>query len=304
MDKKEYDIAIIGAGTAGLSAAIYAKRAGKKVLVLEGTSYGGQIIVSMDVDNYPGIKHTSGYEFATNLYEQAVDLGAEIVFEKVINIYNEQDYKMIETEESQYVSKAIIIATGLKKRLLGIDKEKELTGLGVSYCATCDGAFYKGKDVAVNGGGNTALEDALFLSEYCNKVYVIHRREEFRGETNLINKLKEKVNVEFVLASEIIRIFGNDKLNGILIKNKKTDTERKLLVEGLFVAIGQIPEKDLYMNLVETDALGYIIANEDCTTSVKGIFAAGDCRTKDIRQLVTAASDGAIAALAAYKYIS
>lgn len=304
MDKKEYDIAIIGAGTAGLSAAIYAKRAGKKVLVLEGTSYGGQIIVSMDVDNYPGIKHTSGYEFATNLYEQAVDLGAEIVFEKVINIHNEQDYKMIETEESQYVSKAIIIATGLKKRLLGIDKEKELTGLGVSYCATCDGAFYKGKDVAVNGGGNTALEDALFLSEYCNKVYVIHRREEFRGETNLINKLKEKVNVEFVLASEIIRIFGNDKLNGILIKNKKTDTERKLLVEGLFVAIGQIPEKDLYMNLVETDALGYIIANEDCTTSVKGIFAAGDCRTKDIRQLVTAASDGAIAALAAYKYIS
>lgn len=304
MDKKEYDIAIIGAGTAGLSAAIYAKRAGKKVLVLEGTSYGGQIIVSMDVDNYPGIKHTSGYEFATNLYEQAVDLGAEIVFEKVINIHNEQDYKMIETEESQYVSKAIIIATGLKKRLLGIDKEKELTGLGVSYCATCDGAFYKGKDVAVNGGGNTALEDALFLSEYCNKVYVIHRREEFRGETNLINKLKEKVNVEFVLASEIIRIFGNDKLNGILIKNKKTDTERKLLVEGLFVAIGQIPEKDLYMNLVETDALGYIIANEDCTTSVKGIFAAGDCRTKDIRQLVTAASDGAIAALAACKYIA
>lgn len=304
MDKKEYDIAIIGAGTAGLSAAIYAKRAGKKVLVLEGTSYGGQIILSMDVDNYPGIKHTSGYEFATNLYEQAVDLGAEIVFEKVINIHNEQDYKMIETEESQYVSKAIIIATGLKKRLLGIDKEKELTGLGVSYCATCDGAFYKGKDVAVNGGGNTALEDALFLSEYCNKVYVIHRREEFRGETNLINKLKEKVNVEFVLASEIIRIFGNDKLNGILIKNKKTDTERKLLVEGLFVAIGQIPEKDLYMNLVETDALGYIIANEDCTTSVKGIFAAGDCRTKEIRQLVTAASDGAIAALAACKYIA
>lgn len=304
MDKKEYDIAIIGAGTAGLSAAIYAKRAGKKVLVLEGTSYGGQIILSMDVDNYPGIKHTSGYEFATNLYEQAVDLGAEIVFEKVINIHNEQDYKMIETEESQYVSKAIIIATGLKKRLLGIDKEKELTGLGVSYCATCDGAFYKSKDVAVNGGGNTALEDALFLSEYCNKVYVIHRREEFRGETNLINKLKEKVNVEFVLASEIIRIFGNDKLNGILIKNKKTDTERKLLVEGLFVAIGQIPEKYLYMNLVETDALGYIIANEDCTTSVKGIFAAGDCRTKEIRQLVTAASDGAIAALAACKYIA
>lgn len=304
-----YDIVIIGAGIAGLSAAIYGKRAGKSVLVLEKNMYGGQIVVSPEVDNYPGIKHTSGYDLAMGLYEQAKELEVEIKLEEVksinINISANcsNDSKVLVTNLSEYEARSIIIATGLEKRKLGLKNEDRLTGLGVSYCATCDGAFYKGKTVAVNGGGNTALEDAIFLSEYCEKVYVIHRRDIFRGEKNLSDRLTARENVELVMNSEIEEIKGDDRLNSIIVRNVTDGKNREITLHGLFIAVGQIPYSNLYENLVETDEGGYIMAGEECRTNVEGIFVAGDCRTKEVRQLVTAASDGAVAAINACKYL-
>lgn len=298
-----YDIIIVGAGTAGLSAAIYGVRAGKSVLVLEANVYGGQIINTPEIENYPGIKHISGYEFATNLYEQAKDLGADIKYEKVVEIKSEQEVKVVITEKETYTTKSIILATGAKNRPLGLEKEKELIGRGISYCATCDGAFFRGKEVAVNGGGNTALEDALFLSSYCSKVYVIHRRDTFRGEEKLLQSLKEKKNVEFILNSYIDELLGVDKLEGIKVRNKITKEEKQINISGLFIAIGQMPENMIFSNIVELDDSGYIKAMEDCKTNIEGIFVAGDTRTKSVRQLATAASDGAIAGLAACEYI-
>ena len=217
------DIIIIGAGTAGLSAAIYARRAGKKALILEALSYGGQIINTPEVENYPGIKNISGFDFATGLYEQAAALGAEIEYVRVTGIESNADgSKTVHTTDGDRECKAVIIATGAKNRPLGIDREEELTGSGVSYCATCDGAFYKKKAVAVNGGGNTAIEDAGFLSNFCSKVYVIHRRDEFRADVHEVEKLKAKENVEFILDSEVTALLGDDELTGIEVTNKKT----------------------------------------------------------------------------------
>jgi thioredoxin reductase (NADPH) len=298
-----YDIIIVGAGTAGLSAAIYGVRAGKTVLVLEANVYGGQIINTPEIENYPGIKHISGYEFATNLYEQAKELGAEVKFEKVLEIKSEQNEKIVTTDTNVYSTKSIILATGAKNRLLGLENETEWIGRGVSYCATCDGAFFRGKEVAVNGGGNTALEDAIFLSNYCSKVYVIHRRDTFRGEDKLLQSLHGKKNVEFILNSYITKLQGTEKLEGIKIINKDTNNESEININGLFIAIGQIPENAIFSSVVELDNGGYIKAMEDCKTNEPGIFVAGDSRTKMIRQLATAASDGAIAALAACEYI-
>lgn len=298
-----YDILIVGAGTAGLSAAIYGVRAGKSVLVLEASVYGGQIINTPEIENYPGIKHISGFEFATNLYEQAKELGAEVKFEKVLEIKNETEHKVIVTDSNEYTAKTVILATGAKNRPLGLAKEEELIGKGISYCATCDGGFYKGKAVAVNGGGNTALEDAIFLTSYCTKVYIIHRRDSFRGEEKLLETLKSKENVEFVLNSNIIALNATEKLESIIVENKETKEQRQLDIEGLFIAIGQIPENDVFSNLITLDKKGYIVGEENCKTNIEGIFVAGDTRTKAIRQLATAASDGAIAALAACEYI-
>ncbi len=298
-----YDIIIVGAGTAGLSAAIYGVRAGKRVLVLEASMYGGQIINTPEIENYPGIKHISGYEFATNLFEQAKELGAEIKFEKVVEISTEQAFKTVNTDKGNYSTRSIILATGAKNRPLGLEKEKEWIGRGISYCATCDGAFFRGKEVAVNGGGNTALEDALFLSSYCSKVYLIHRRDTFRGEDKLLQSLKEKDNVIFVLNSQIQELLGTDGLEGIKVSNKNTKEEQQLKISGLFIAIGQMPENMIFSNVVELDEGGYIKAGENCKTNMEGIFVAGDTRTKTVRQLATAASDGAIAALAACEYI-
>lgn len=298
-----YDILIVGAGTAGLSAAIYGVRAGKSVLVLEASVYGGQIINTPEIENYPGIKHISGYEFATNLYEQAKDLGAEVKFEKVLEIKDEQSQKVVITDSNEYVAKTVILATGAKNRPLGLAKEEELIGKGISYCATCDGGFYRGKAVAVNGGGNTALEDATFLTAYCSKVYVIHRRDSFRGEEKLLETLKSKENVEFVLNSNIISLNATEKLESITVENKETKEQRQIDIEGLFIAIGQIPENDIFKSLITLDQKGYIVGEENCKTNIEGIFVAGDTRTKAIRQLATAASDGAIAALAACEYI-
>lgn len=300
---KQYDIVIVGAGTAGLSAAIYAVRAGKSVIVLEATTHGGQIVNTPEVENYPGIKKISGFEFANNLYEQAKSLGAEVVYEKVIGIEVNGEEKIVHTTKEDYQAKAVILATGAKNRPLGLEHEKEWIGAGISYCATCDGMFYRGKDVAVAGGGNTALEDAIFLTNYCRKVYLIHRRDAFRGEEKLLQTLKEKPNVEFVLNANITRLIGEDGVDGVEVEDKNTHEKRVIDVMGLFVAIGQMPENSEFINVVDLDKGGYIEAKEDCKTKTKGIFTAGDCRTKKVRQLATAASDGAIAALAACEYI-
>lgn len=300
---KMYDIIIVGAGTAGLSAAIYGVRAGKSVLILEENNYGGQIINTPEVENYPGIKHISGFEFATNLYEQAIELGAVLEYEKVVKIINQDDHKVVVTEQKEYPCKSVILATGAKNRPLGLEREEEFIGAGVSYCATCDGAFFKGKDVAVVGGGNTALEDAMFLSNYCKKVYIIHRRTEFRGQEKLLHELKKKDNIEFVLDSLVIQLKGKNTLEAIIVQNKGTKEEKEISLSGLFIAIGQIPENSAFSDIIEIDGGGYIIASEECKTKVPGIFTAGDCRTKAVRQLTTAASDGAIAGLAACEYI-
>ena len=299
-----FDLIIVGAGTAGLSAAIYGVRAGKSVLVLEGAAYGGQIINTPEIENYPGIKKISGFEFATNLYNQAKDLGAEIRFEKVLSVQEKNGHKIVVTKDKEYEAKAVILATGAKNRNLGIEKEQELVGKGVSYCATCDGMFYRGKVVAVNGGGNTAVEDATFLSEYVEKVYVIHRRDSFRADKAEVDRLVAKKNVELVLNSTIKALESDASgLTGILVVDKD-GKERRIQVDGLFVAIGQAPDNEAFRNEVDLDGKGYISAGEDCGTKTAGIFTAGDCRTKAVRQLATAASDGAVAALAAVNYIN
>ena len=299
-----FDLIIVGAGTAGLSAAIYGVRAGKSVLVLEGAAYGGQIINTPEIENYPGIKKISGFEFATNLYNQAKELGAEIRFEKVLSVQEKNGHKVVVTKDKEYEAKAVILATGAKNRNLGIEKEQELVGKGVSYCATCDGMFYRGKLVAVNGGGNTAVEDATFLSEYVEKVYVIHRRDSFRADQAEVDRLVAKKNVELVLNSTIKALESDASgLTGILVVDKD-GKERQIQVDGLFVAIGQAPDNEAFRNEVDLDGKGYISAGEDCSTKTEGIFTAGDCRTKAVRQLATAASDGAVAALAAVNYIN
>ena len=298
-----HDIVIVGAGVAGLSAAIYGLRAGKSVLLFEEKTYGGQIINTPEIENYPGIKKVSGFEFATNLYEQATELGAEVKYEKVLGIIDNSDKKIVKTDSGEYETKAVILATGAKNRPLGIDREKELIGAGVSYCATCDGAFFRGKDVAVVGGGNTALEDAQFLSNYCNKVYVIHRRDSFRGEIKHVEALKSKPNVKFILDSNVTKLIGEERLEAIEVGNKKTGDKREISVAGVFVAIGQMPDNEAFDELIATDDYGYIEAGEDCKTGTEGIYVAGDCRTKTVRQLTTAAADGAVAALAACEYL-
>ena len=298
-----FDLVIIGAGTAGLSAAIYGLRAGKSVLVLEASTYGGQIINTPEIENYPAIQKISGFEFATNLYKQAKDLGADIRIEKAVAIKEDGKYKVVETKNNVYQAKTVIIATGAKNRTLGIDKEEELVGKGVSYCATCDGMFYRGKVVAVNGGGNTAVEDAAFLSGYVEKVYVIHRREEFRADKAEVDRLIAKPNVELVLNSTIKELKSDESgLTGIVVVNKDGE-DREIQLDGLFVAIGQVPDNGAFAGLVDLDSKGYVSAGENTLTRTAGIFTAGDCRTKEVRQLTTAASDGAVAALAAVNYI-
>lgn len=312
-----YDIIIVGAGTAGLSAAIYGLRAGKSVLVLEQASYGGQIINTPSVENYPGIEKISGYEFASGLYKQAEKLGMEYRCEQVkkVRLAEEEEKeiaatdfsekmtaarkKTVETAAHSYEAASVILATGAKNRPLGLEKEEAYIGKGISYCATCDGMFFRGKRVAVAGGGNTALEDAAFLSNYCERVYLIHRREQFRGEEKLAADLREKENVEFLLNKTVTALEGEPILQAVTVKDKISGTEERLEVSGLFIAIGQMPENTAFAGLVELDEGGYIRAGEDCRTSVPGIFAAGDCRTKTVRQLTTAAADGAVAGLAA-----
>lgn len=299
-----YDIGIIGGGTAGMTAAIYGQRAGKQTIIIEGSTFGGQITSSPNVENYPGIASVSGSEFSMNLLDQATKLGAETVMEQVTGIRDEGKEKIIETTGKEYSCRSIILATGVTHRHLGVPGEERLTGAGVSYCATCDGMFFRGRDVAVVGGGSTALQDAEFLSNYCSKVYLIHRRDEFRGEDSIVKRLEGKENVEFVLSTTVKEIIGDTAVEGLILNDKKTGKESTLNVSGVFLAVGQIPKNEAFADTVKLDGSGFILAAEDCVTSHPGIFAAGDCRTKEVRQLTTAAADGAVAALAACKYIA
>ncbi len=295
-----YDIIILGAGVAGLTSAIYALRQGKKVLVLEKNSFGGQIINAQDIENYPGTNHISGYELSLNIYNQAKELGMEYKQEEVLEI--DSSNKSIRTNKESYTYKALIIAMGLEKRKLGLENEQDLIGSGVSYCATCDGAFFKHKNVAVVGGGNTALEDALFLSEYVNKVYLIHRRDTFRGDENTLSKIKAKENIELVLNSIPTKLVGKP-LEQIEVEDKNNN--KKLLdVNGIFIAVGQKPSTEILRNILELDEYGYIITDKKNKTSQKYIYAAGDITKKEVRQLTTAVADGTIAAINACRDIS
>ena len=298
-----YDIIVIGAGPAGLTAAIYGRRANKKVLVLEASNYGGQIINTLDIENYPGENHISGYDLAQKIYDQAKSLGAEIKYEKVIDLNDYKESKEVITSNNTYSTKTVIIATGSKTKSLGIDNEENLIGKGISYCATCDGAFYKNRDVAVIGGGSRAVEDAIYLSDIANKVYLICRKDKLSAPELYIDKLFKKNNIEIVYESNISSINGEEVLSSIDIVNNN-DEKRNIKISGLFIAIGRIPENNNFIKYVDINKNGYIIANENCQTKTPGIFVAGDTREKELRQLVTATSDGAIAASEAIKYIN
>jgi len=303
MDNHACDLIIIGAGPAGLTSAIYAKRAGLGVKVFECLSPGGQAAVTPEIENYPAIKKISGADFSISLFEQAAQLGAEIEFEAVNGITSAGENKVVVTDSGSYTSKAVIIANGAKRRKLNIPGEEEFSGKGVSYCATCDGAFFKGKTVVVIGGGNTALEDALYLANICEKVYLVHRRDEFRASIHLVNQVLETKNIEIFYSFEPQEISGSSAVESIKLINKKDGKVLDLKTCAVFVAVGLIPDNDKFSNIIELEN-GYIKAGEDCKTSAKGIFAAGDTRTKMLRQIVTAAADGAVAANQAAEYIS
>lgn len=293
---EEYDIIIIGGGPAGLTAGIYAGRAGKSVLILEGRALGGQIINAPDVRNFPGILAISGAELASNMFKQVQEFGGEVKFERAMGIKD----MIVHTDGGEYKAKAIILATGAENRKLGLYGEDKLVGKGVSYCATCDGNFFKNKTVAVVGGGNTALEDATYLSAIAKKVYLIHRRDEFRGDEANIKKVKECDNVEMVLSANVKEILGEDKVTGLVVELKDGE-EKEIAVDGVFFAIGYVPQASEFADLVKLDKDGYIETEDGIHTSAKGIYVAGDARKKDLKQLVTAASDGAIAVSVALK---
>lgn len=312
---EKYDVIIAGGGIAGLTAAIYAARAGKSVMVFEEEYCGGQIVNSALVENYPGIKHIAGYELAQNVYEQAVMLGADNVYDRIVRTEKCGDGKaddifIVTTEQGEcYCCKTLIIATGTRRKKLGIPGEDKFKGRGVSYCASCDGSFYKDKNVAVAGGGNSALGEALHLSDICKKVYLIHRREAFRAESHLIGLVNERDNIICIMNSSIEAIDGNNKVEGIeivsnVINDNMQETEKTYIdIDGVFVSVGYKPQNMMFANLVDIDEEGYVVAGEDCHTSCEGVYAAGDCRTKKIRQLATAAADGAISAIEACNYI-
>ena len=292
-----YDIIIVGAGPAGLTAALYARRANKSVLVFEAKAYGGQIVNATLVENYPGIKSISGYDLATDMYDQAVSLGADVKFEMVKKITKDKE---VITDNGTYKAKAIILATGAENRRLNLPEEVDYIGRGVSYCATCDGNFYRGKDVAIVGGGNTALEDALYLSNICNKVYLIHRRDSFRGEDKYVEQITLSDNIELILNSNVVDLIGEEHLEKITVKNKE-DEERTLDVSGLFIAVGQQPKNELFADVIELDEKGYIKAHDEIYTTCPGIYVAGDTRDKELKQLTTAVADGSLAATVAIK---
>lgn len=296
------DIIIIGAGPAGLTAALYALRAGKSVLVIEKSTFGGQVTFSPKIENYPGIPEMTGNEFADKLLDQVLNMGAEVEMEKVTGIINEGSRKLVFAGDKKYEAKAVIIAVGVKHRQLGLKRENELTGKGISYCAVCDGAFYNGQTVGVVGGGNSALQEAVLLSDICEKVYVFQNLSFMTGEKKLVEILETKSNVEFMTDVVVSDLKGDDELTGVTLKHT-TEGENEVALNGLFVAIGLEPSNSDFAEMAALDSNGYFDSDEACLTKTEGIYVAGDCRKKNIRQITTATADGASAALAACRYI-
>ena len=304
MEQKIYDIIIIGSGPAGLCAAIYAKRAQLEMLVIEKDfSSGGQMVKTYEVDNYPGLPGMSGYDMGEAFRKHADKLGAAFVRENVKEVQTEGNLKKIITNKNRYLTRTLVIAAGARHRTLGIPGEEAFSGMGVSYCATCDGAFFKGGVTAVIGGGDVAVEDAIFLSRICKKVYLIHRRDELRAAGILQESVKAIENVEIVWDTIPREIRGTEQVQGLAVENVKTGETKELAVDGVFVAVGIIPNTEEFGSLVKLNESGYIEAGEDCASDIPGIFAAGDIRTKQLRQIVTAAADGANAVDSAQKYL-
>ncbi len=296
-----YDIIIIGGGPAGLTAAIYARRANKSVLVIEKGSFGGQITFSPKVENIPGFSEVTGNEFAEKLVEQALNLDAEVECAEVLSV-TDGDIKTVHTDSGDFKARSVIIATGAKHRMLGLPREQDFVGEGISFCAVCDGAFYSGQTVAVIGGGNSALQEAILLADLAQKVYVVQNLDYLTGEQKLQEKLLAKDNVEIILGHTVKGVLGDTQLKGITIADTNGN-ETNLDIDGMFVAIGLIPQNEMVANLISLDNYGYVVSDENCLTDKNGIFVAGDCRTKRIRQVATAAADGAVAALAACDYL-
>ncbi|MBE5949722.1 MAG: thioredoxin-disulfide reductase [Lachnospiraceae bacterium] len=302
---KIYDLIIIGGGPAGLSAAVYAERAKLDMILLEKAPVsGGQVLNTYEVDNYLGLPGINGFDLGMKFKEHAEKLGVTFKDGDVVSIDVKGDVKSIVTDKETYKAKSVIIATGAAHRKLGVPGEEELSGMGVSYCATCDGAFFKGREVAVVGGGDVAVEDAIFLARLCEKVYVIHRRDEFRAAKTLVESLKQCPNVEIIWDSVVEEIKGEDEVQAVSLKNVKTGENSEVELQGVFVAVGMLPNTSAFAGgPIDLDATGYIKAGEDCATNVAGVFAAGDVRTKSLRQIVTAVADGANAVTSVEKYL-
>lgn len=299
-----YDLAILGAGPAGISAAIYAARARLNTLWIERKfAQGGQIVDTYEVDNYPGLPGINGMELGEKMAAHAEKLGLTPLRENVVSVETEDEVKIIRTKKNEYRARTVILAFGATHRTLGVPGEEALSGMGVSYCATCDGAFFRDRTVAVIGGGNVAAEDAILLSRTCKKVYVIHRRDKMRADQILQEKLFACENVEMIWDTVPVSIEGEEMVSGIKLQNKKTGEEKELSLDGVFIAVGIVPNTELFGDLVKLDESGYIVAGEDCVTSTPGIFAAGDIRTKQLRQVITAAADGANAVISAEKIL-
>ena len=299
-----YDIIIIGSGPAGLSAAIYAQRACLDTIVIEKNGIsGGQVLNTWEVDNYPGFPGVTGFELSRQFREHANKLGARVVQDEVVQVELSGNVKKVVCEEETYEARCVILASGAHHRTLEVPGEEELRGAGVSYCATCDGAFFRGRTVAVVGGGDAALEDAIFLARMCEKVYIVHRRDKLRGAKRLQERLQALENIEFVWNSETAAIEGNGQVEALRLRQTKTGEERRLDVDGVFITVGIAPESELYAGQLELDEQGYIRADESGQTSVPGVFAAGDVRTKALRQILTAASDGANCVASAERYL-
>ncbi len=297
-----FDIAIIGAGPAGLTAAVYARRADKTVLVIEKETFGGQITHSPKVENFPGTISASGNKIAEGMVEQALNLGAEIEMDEILSIEKNGDTFILKGDSAEYEAKTVIIAAGSKHRQLGLPEENSFIGEGVSYCAVCDGAFYANQKVCVIGGGNTALQDAVMLSDICTEVVLVQNLDFFTGEKKLLEVLEGKDNVSFITGSVVKRLEGEKTLERIIIENTAGE-QTAIDCDGIFVAIGQQPENEIFKNLVPLNEYGYIDSDENCTTPTPGLFTAGDCRSKFVRQVATAVADGAVAALAACRYL-
>lgn len=299
-----YDIIVIGAGPAGLTAAVYGRRANKSVLILERAAFGGQMTFSPKLENYPGYESISGSELADKMVEQVLAQGAEVEVETVTGVTDENGVKKVTTEDGNvYQAKTVIIACGAKHRHLGLENEDKFIGDGISFCAVCDGAFYKDKTVVLIGGGNSALQEAILLSETSAKVYVVQNLPYLTGEKQLEEILRRRDNVEIITGSVVKEILDTTPFSGIVIKNTDSGEERQILADGMFVAIGLEPENGIFADVAALDAAGYIDSGEDCVTKTPGIFVAGDCRKKTVRQITTATADGATAAIAACRYI-